>query len=130
MTSDERIRPWGLTDIPITYDPPVKDPSELAPVRESSADEPDVTVCWKQPDPPRQLANLRGIPIVIVTAEASYHRVYDHCTSKYLTQAGVKHTWVRLEDQGIHGNGHMVMLEKNSQEVAAVLHKWISQHVK
>jgi hypothetical protein len=37
---------------------------------------------------------------------------------------------VRLEDQGIHGNGHMVMLEKNSLEVAAFLQKWISANIK
>ena len=28
-----------------------------------------------------------GVPILIVTSEASYHAPYDHCTSKYLTQA-------------------------------------------
>ena len=37
---------------------------------------------------------------------------------------------MRLEDQGIHGNGHMVMLEKNNLEVAAALEKWIAGHVK
>ena len=72
----------------------------------------------------------RGPPILIVTAEASYHAVYDHCTAKYLTQAGVKNTFIRLETQGIHGNGHMMMLEKNNLEIAALLHKWIREHIK
>jgi hypothetical protein len=73
---------------------------------------------------------LQSIPILVVVTESSFHAVYDHCTSKYLTQAGVKNTFVRLEDQGIHGNGHMVMLEKNSAQVAVFLQKWISANIK
>jgi hypothetical protein len=42
----------------------------------------------------------------------------------------VKNTFVRLGDVGIHGNGHMVMLEKNSSEVAAFLQRWIAVKVK
>jgi len=53
-----------------------------------------------------------------------------HCTAKYLTQAGVQNTRMRLEELGIHGNGHMVMLEKNNLEVAALLQKWLEGHVK
>jgi pimeloyl-ACP methyl ester carboxylesterase len=127
---DDKPRPWGVADIPLTYFPPAKTASDLAPVREQVADGPDLAICWKQPDPPRQLPNLQSIPILIISTEASYHAVYDHCTSKYLTQAGVKHTYMRLEEQGIHGNGHMVMLEKNNLEVAAVIQKWISAYVK
>jgi len=130
VVNEDKARPWGVTDIPLTYNPPVQAPAELATVREQRADGPDLAVCWKQADPPRQLPHLHGIPVLIVTTESSFHAVYDHCTSKYLTQAGVANTFMRLEDQGIHGNGHMVMLEKNSQEVAALLRKWISGHVR
>jgi pimeloyl-ACP methyl ester carboxylesterase len=129
VVNEEKNRPWGIADIALTYDPPVKAAAELAAVREATADGPDVAVCWKQPDPPRRLANLVGIPIMIVTAEASYHAVYDHCTSKYLAQAGVSNTFIRLEDAGIRGNGHMMMLEKNSFDIAAVIEKWIVAHV-
>jgi hypothetical protein len=66
----------------------------------------------------------------VVTTESSYHAVFDHCTSKFLTQAGVRNTFVRLEDQGIRGNGHMVMLEKNNLQVAALLQKWIAANIK
>jgi hypothetical protein len=55
---------------------------------------------------------------------------YEHCMSKFLTQAGVENTFMRLEEYGVHGNGHMMMLEKNSLEVAALLEKWLSDHVK
>jgi len=127
---EDRNRAWGMTDIPITYDPPVKNPAELAMVQQPKADAPDLVRCWKQAGTPRRLPNLRGIPILIVTAEASYHAPYDHCTSQYLSQAGVPNTHWRLEDQGIHGNGHMMMLEKNNLDVAALLQKWLSGNIK
>lgn len=130
VTNEDLSRPWGLTDIPLTYEPPAKAASDLAKVREQKPDAPDLAACWKQADPPRRLANLQGIPILVATTESSYHAVFDHCTAKYLTQAGVKNTFARLADQGIHGNGHMVMLEKNSTDVAAFLQKWILANVK
>ena len=61
----------------------------------------------------------------MVTAEASYHAPYDHCTVNYLVQAGVAVDFVRLEDRGIHGNGHMMMLENNNLVIAALLHDWM-----
>ncbi|HEY2135706.1 MAG TPA: alpha/beta hydrolase, partial [Xanthobacteraceae bacterium] len=109
-----RTRPWGPTDIPITYDPPVRDPSEIAIEREPKADGPDLFVCWMQKSPARQLVNLKNIPVMIMSEEASYHQTYDHCTAKYLNQAGVKTEHIRLQDKGIRGNGHMVMIEKNN----------------
>jgi hypothetical protein len=64
-----------------------------------------------------------------VTAEASYHSVYDHCTLKYLMQAGVKATGMRLADHDAHGNGHMVMIEKNNLQIAGLLADWLSHTV-
>jgi pimeloyl-ACP methyl ester carboxylesterase len=130
VTAEGQARPWGLTDIPITYSPAAKTSSDITAVREAAADGPGLAICWKQADPPRQLSNLKGIPVVLVTGEASYHAVYDHCTAKYLAQAGVKNTQLRLADAGIHGNGHMMMLEKNNVEIAAALHQWIAANVK
>src|SRR5215470_4684414 len=125
-----KARAWGPTDIAITYDPPVKDPSELAVEQEAEADGPDLFRCWMQKGTPRQLANLKGIPVMIMAAEASYHQVYDHCTSKYLAQAGVKNEYMRLQDKGIHGNGHMVMIEKNNLDIAQVVDEWVVKNVK
>lgn len=130
IVNENKNREWGIADIPLTYDPPVTSAADLGPVQEDKADGPDLTVCWKQSDPPHRLVNIEGIPILIATTEASYHAPYDHCTAKYLTRAGVKNTFARLGDAGIHGNGHMVMLEKNSMEVAAFLQKWIAANVK
>jgi len=130
VVNENKNREWGIADIPLTYDPPSATPDDLHPVQESKADAPDLVACWKQADPPRRLVNLAGIPILIVVTEASYHAPYDHCTAKYLEQAGVKNRFVRLSDVGIHGNGHMVMLEKNSMQVAAFLGAWIASAVK
>ena len=123
-------RAFGPTDIPITYDPPIKDASELAIERESKPDGPDLFACWMQKAPARQLVHLKGIPGVIMAAEASYHQVYDHCTAKYLNQAGVKTEYIRLQDKGIRGNGHMVMIEKNNLDIARLVDDWAQANVR
>jgi pimeloyl-ACP methyl ester carboxylesterase len=125
-----KARAWGPTDISITYDPPIRDASELAVEREAKADGPDLFVCWMQKAPARQLVNLKNIPVMVMAAEASYHQVYDHCTAKYLDQAGVKTEYIRLQDKGIHGNGHMVMIEKNNLDIARVVDEWVVKNVK
>lgn len=122
-----QARPWGITSVPLSYSPPAAKPSDLALVRQAQPDAPNLTRCWMQESPPRQLPNLQKFPILVVTAEASYHAPYDHCTVKYLEQAGVHPTWTRLADAGIHGNGHMMMLEKNNQEIAGVMSRWLDK---
>ena len=123
-------RPWGITRGPLTYAPAAASPKELNMIREGLADRQDLVRCWQQAAPARQLPNLQGTPILIVVSQASYHAPYDHCTSKYLRQAGVKHDFVRLPDIGIHGNGHMMMLEKNNLEIAAFIESWARRNVK
>jgi hypothetical protein len=46
-----------------------------------------------------------------------------------LNQAGVHPTWTKLADIGIHGNGHMMMLEKNNMQIAEVMARWLSKAV-
>ena len=116
---------YGITGVPITYAPAVNDPAELAIVRQDKADGPDLVRCYAQAAPARQLPNLQKMPILVLTSEASYHAPYDHCTVKYLEQAGVRPTHIRLADIGIHGNSHVMMLEKNNQEIAAVIAQWL-----
>ena len=125
----DKARAWGVADIPITYDPPVNDPGELKIEQEAQPDEPDLVRCWLQQTPARRLVNLANIPAIVITAEASYHAVYDHCTAKYLTQAGVKVTALRLGDHGIHGNAHMIMLEKNNLQVAGLIAAWLARTI-
>lgn len=123
-------RPWGITRGPITYDPPAASPDEIKLVRQEKADGPGLVTCFMQAEPARKLKNLSGVPIIIVLSEASYHAPYDHCTSRWLTQAGVVHDFVRLADVGIRGNGHMMMLEKNNLEISAFLRNWEQKKVK
>ena len=121
---------FGLTVTPLTYDPPLKPGEELAFVRQDEPDRPDLVRGWLQAKPARKLPNLAKVPMLIVVAEASYHAAFDHCTAAYLTQAGVRNTFLRLEDVGIRGNGHMMMLEKNSDRVAGVLHDWLTKTIR
>jgi pimeloyl-ACP methyl ester carboxylesterase len=118
-------RPWGITRGPLAFSPPAERPQDMRFVPQAAADAPDLVRGWLQADPPRRLVNLAGIPILILTGEASYHAPYDHCTSAFLRQAGVEHDFVRLSEAGIGGNGHMMMLEKNNLEIAAHLRSWI-----
>jgi pimeloyl-ACP methyl ester carboxylesterase len=122
-------RAWGITRIPITMDPPATDPGQLSPVLQAAPDGPGLIRCYLQANPARRLPNLARIPIAIVTGEASFRATYDHCTSKYLTQAGVANDHIRLGEVGIHGNGHMMMIEKNNNEVAAFIARWLEENV-
>ena len=124
---DKLSRPWGLTTTPLTYDPPLKDPADLAKVQEAAPEGPDLVRCWRQAEPARRLVNLSRFPVLILVSEASYHAGYDHCTARYLSQAGVKTDFVRLANLGLHGDGHMLMLEKHSAEVAGEIGRWLNQ---
>ena len=121
----EKQRPFGITAVPLRYSPGVTNESDLEIARQEQADGPDLSRCWLQKSPARQLPNLQKMPILILTSESSYHAAYDHCTVKYFEQAGVHPKWVRLPDVGIHGNGHMMMLEKNNMEIAAFMSRWL-----
>jgi len=123
----DQQRPWGLTAVPLAYSPPAASPSDLEIVRQGQPDDASVSRCWMQGSPARQLPNLQKMPILVITSESSYHRAYDHCTVKYLEQAGVHVKWIKLEDAGIHGNGHMMMLEKNNMEIAALMSRWMEK---
>jgi pimeloyl-ACP methyl ester carboxylesterase len=130
VLGDGKARPWGLADIELTYDPPVATPDEIDIIRENQPDAPDLYACWLQTPPARRLPNLVHIPIMVVTSEASYHAVYDHCTVRYLRQAGAHVDFVRLETVGIHGNGHMMMLETNNRAVARIIARWADSSIR
>jgi alpha-beta hydrolase superfamily lysophospholipase len=62
-----------------------------------------------------------------VTGEASYHARYDHLTVEYLRAAGVTVDALALADHGIHGNGHMMLMERNSDDIAAAISDWLDR---
>ncbi|UJR22716.1 hypothetical protein I4U23_025750 [Adineta vaga] len=126
--STKSVRPWGITDIPLTFDPTINSSSDLSTKEVPSAHE-NLTSCILQTKPIHTLVNLVNIPVLIETSQASYHATYDHCTVEFLRQAGVKVDFIRLEDLEIYGNGHMQMMENNNLEIAKILHQWIRKTV-
>ena len=116
-------RPFGLTEIPVRYDPPIESAADLKTAIVSSS--PNFT-CIQQASPPRQLANLLQTPVLVVTSQSGYHSVYDDCSVEFLRQAGVSVEHVSLGDVGILGNGHMMFMEKNNLEIAdRVVRPWL-----
>lgn len=126
--ADTPARAWGLTDIPILYEPAVSSADHIKTVKLLS-NTTDLIGCIMQVEPARTLPNLKDIPVLLEVSQSSYHAVYDHCSVNFLRQAGVKVDFLRLEDIGIKGNGHLQMMEKNNLEVAKVLHKWMQKNV-
>ncbi|KAJ0166638.1 putative secreted lipase [Colletotrichum tanaceti] len=126
--SNKSSRPYGLTDIPVAFSPEVSDPA-VDLVRQTVAAKGDgfVQCVLQAEDPaPRRLVNLADKPILLVTSEASYHAPYDHCTVDFLRQAGCAKTeHLELGEAGIHGNGHMFFMEKNSHQIQRVIRDWI-----
>ena len=122
--SDPTAKNFGLADLPMHFEPPVERPEdiqlELLPASEAWQKD-----GWVMKEPARKLPRLMGIPTAILVGESSYHTQYDHLTSYVLRQAGVEHDYVPLETVGIRGNSHMMMLEKNSREIADWMLGWL-----
>ena len=122
------LKKYGLTNHPLTYSPAVTPQSPLQFIRQDKADGPDLARCWRQKEPARKLVAIGDRPIIYIAAEASFYAPYSHCTVAYLEQAGAHVTFVKLADIGIHGNGHMMMLEKNSDQIAQVISDWLDKN--
>lgn len=128
--SNTSARPYGLTDIPLSYTPAVNNASTDLVRQLYPPPDKNHTACTLQAKnpPPRQLTNLKNFPILVVTTEASYHAPYDYCTVEFLKQAGCNQTeHLLLAEVGIHGNGHMMFMEKNSNEVQSLIQQWMAQ---
>lgn len=111
-------RPYGLTGLPLHYDPSIGDDAGSLQIQNVTAANANVSACLLQKEPAKRLVNLGKVPVLMYTGEGSYHRVYDYCTVKYLKQAGVDVEYVQLGEVGIHGNGHFSFLEKNNLNIA------------
>jgi len=116
---------WGLTASPLRFEPAAVRAEdfkleERAPARSGTV------ACLVQQEPARKLPNLADFPIVVVTSEASWMATDNHGTVDFLRQAGAQVEHLRLEEHGVRGNGHAMMLETNSDAVAAILADWIA----
>ena len=70
---------------------------------------------------------LGGLPVALVSAPCSGFGPACDETADFLRSCGAEVTSLRLDELGIHGNGHAMMCEKNNAEVAAVITDWISK---
>ena len=121
---------WGITGMPMHYDPPVNSPEDLKTYLEEKSERPDEVPCYMQKEPVHKLTGMQNIRILSISAEGTYHRTFDVCIPKWLNQAGVKDEFVRLEDVGIHGNMHEMFLDRNSDEVIKFIDGWLRKNVK
>lgn len=127
--NDPKARAYGITDVPLAYDPPIASADEISTERQTKPDSEGLITCTLQRGTPRKLVALSKIPVMLGVSEASYHAPYDHCTAAYLKQAGVPVEFVRLQNHGIKGNGHMMMIEKNNLDVAGFIQRWLSGNI-
>jgi pimeloyl-ACP methyl ester carboxylesterase len=122
-------RPWGITEQEVQYEPSAGVNGSALSTKRVPAPDSDHESCVLQADPPKKLKNLSKVPVLLVTGEASFHARWDYCTVNYLRQAGVNVEFADLGKEGIHGNGHMLFMEKNNIEIAERVNRWL-KHVK
>ncbi|KAK5992508.1 putative secreted lipase [Cladobotryum mycophilum] len=148
-----KLRPYGLSEIPLTYDPPANQedffnnvpplPTEVcfrkdrkgSVVRQVGLgilnDDPDSSMGQQadinQKNNVRQLIQLKKMKHLMITSEASSHTTYDWQTLTFLRDAGVRVAWIPLEKGRIRGNGHLMFLETNSDRIASMIDEWIKR---
>src|SRR5260370_17528262 len=73
FADNPHVKPSGLGEVPITYDPPVTGDSKLQFVRQVEPHQPDYVRCWAHQAPPRTLPNSAPSPPLLTPPYASYH---------------------------------------------------------
>jgi pimeloyl-ACP methyl ester carboxylesterase len=123
---------WGLTAVPLAYDPPAATPADFqlvdVPVPPDSPRTP-LTTFKLQGEPVRALRNLRNIPIGWLTGEFGGGGL-GPANVEFLKQAGCRAELLRLRDLGILGNGNLMLMETNNRQVFDVVHGWFEKNVK
>jgi pimeloyl-ACP methyl ester carboxylesterase len=122
---------WGLTAGPMTYDPPVTDSAQFKledHTEPLDSPRPHVASYKLQAEPAHKWKNLQHIPIAWLTSEfgAGGSPVTNVA---FLKQAGCSVEMLRLRDYGIHGNGNLMLLEKNNHEIFSLTHSWLDKNV-
>ncbi|PHH63064.1 hypothetical protein CDD81_6309 [Ophiocordyceps australis] len=128
-------RKYGLADAPLTFDPPLASSpaaaSDFALDVELRRATGSRRVCMLQSgDAPRQLVHLAKMNHAVFTAEASMHSQYDWTTVEFMKQAGLTVFHFALGDLGVYGNGHLMMLEENSDVIAQLVGTWVTLNVR
>jgi pimeloyl-ACP methyl ester carboxylesterase len=78
------------------------------------------------------LAKLKEIPILLVYGDyididSRWPKMYSMMqdSMKWLNVQGGRVETIRLPEKGMKGNGHMMMMDKNSDEIALLIHQWL-----
>lgn len=103
---------WGPTAAPLQFDPPAGSPEEIRDAKPGTF----------------RLPALKELSILIVTAEASAFSVASPPTAAFLNAAGASVEILHLSDVGVHGNGHGLIYEKNSDEALVPVLDWLAKH--
>jgi pimeloyl-ACP methyl ester carboxylesterase len=119
---------YGLTAAPMTFDPPIESLADIT-LELVRPEAPGAPPYLRQVDPPRRLANLTRIAVGYVSGEASFLRGSAEGVLDNMRQLGMNVHDLCLWKHGIHGNGHVPMVERNSSEVARFVIDWLTHRV-
>jgi pimeloyl-ACP methyl ester carboxylesterase len=118
--------PWGLTAVPVTYDPPVRTVADLQVETVTPSPGSGRPPYRLQREPARRLVHLRDVPILLVSGEYD-GRAQTPAVAEYFRQAGCQAEHLRLQDHGLRGNGALVMLESNERDIFDVIRAWVDR---
>jgi len=66
-----------------------------------------------------------GVLVITGTADLDHARDVDGAIVTWLNANGAAAEFCFLGDRGIVGNGHMLMMEDNSDEIAGIIMDWL-----
>lgn len=109
----------------LTWEPALSEGESVETVEVASQGE-GLAPCQLQPEGAvRTLPNFEGVPILGIVAPASpMFTPSFHCTVEFINQAGGNMELMRLEDEGLEGNGHFLPGELNNGEIAQLIIDW------
>ena len=122
---------WGLTAAPITFDPPVATVEDFQLVNVTPPEDSPLPIAnpYKlQAEPAHQWPKLRGKKVGWITSE---HGAGGSPVAQvaFLKQVGVDAEMIRLRDYGIHGNGNLMLMERNNHEIYRVTQDWLDANI-
>ncbi|MEQ1731119.1 MAG: alpha/beta fold hydrolase, partial [Vicinamibacterales bacterium] len=120
---------WGITAVPLTFDPPITSPDQFTLVDWTPpAGSPGPNRPFKiQAEPAHKLRNLAGIPILWMQGENNYS---GPAQVQFLKQSGCDTDFIRLRDRGLDGNTNLMLLERNNFEVFGVIKEWLDRRAR
>ncbi|MFG2193300.1 alpha/beta fold hydrolase [Streptomyces sp. NPDC048639] len=74
--------------------------------------------------------HFAGKPVLVLTGsdDSDHPGATDRATTEWLRETGADADHHLLGDQGVHGNGHMLMSEDNSSGIADAIAAWLARH--